>query len=247
MNAAIELLRNKAQQMYDSIVGESKIELLIDPVEETTTNRKEATAYILDTDTTVMSEALMQSANVAYDPSMENLNWTFKQQGKVKVWIYNTNHQGCVLGNGFIKKLIVPACPQDAEYVVATSIPAVMIQPKDNADNDCIDYVMFDGRRVAMDLIDPENFGTDQDANFGRSRSLSSGTNFSMRGVFFSTHNPPLKKEIKAAHRRLKVYYTELMERANIVRLLDASPALGVSVEELKSAQQYVEDSSGNK
>jgi hypothetical protein len=33
MNAAMEMLRNRAQQLYDAIAGESNIELQIDPVE----------------------------------------------------------------------------------------------------------------------------------------------------------------------------------------------------------------------
>ena len=181
-------------------------------------------------------------------------NWCVQQLNlieahrKVKVWIYNISHRAYTLSNGLVKRLAVPACPEDAEYVVATSLPAVVIQPKPNFDTGDIDYTLFDGRRVAMDLIDPSNLGTDQDANYDWIRRTSStGNNFSLRGVFFSTHNPPLKKELKAAHKRLKSYYSDLMERANVVRLTVAAPTLGVAVDEIKAAQQYVEDSNGNK
>ena len=234
MNAAMEMLRNKAQQLYDVISGESNIEFLIDPVEEpvhVASNCEiinlEPTAHIDKYSNHELADGLMRSSNPPFDPSLENLNWLFKHQGKVKVWIYNISHQEYHLGNGIVKSLTVPACPEDAEYTVVTSLPAVMIQPKDNVDNNCIDYVLFDGRRIAMDLIDPANMGIDQDSDWSWARRMSTGCNFSMKGVFFSTHNPPLKKELKAAHKRLKKYYPDLMDKANIVRVTAAAPTLG--------------------
>jgi len=249
MNAAMEMLRNRAQQLYDLVAGESNIELLIDPVEETAkvTSNLEVTAHIDKYYSTELADCLMRGANPPLDPSIENLNWVFQQQGTVKVWIYNISHQEYNLGNGMVKRLTVPACPEDADYAVVTSLPAVMVQPKDNVDNNRVDYVLFDGRRVAMDLIDPANLGIDQDSDWTWARRLSSGCNFSMKGVFFSTHNPPLKKELKAAHKRLKKYYTDLMDKANIVRVIAAAPAIGVSVQELKAAQEYVEDAVFNR
>jgi hypothetical protein len=255
MNAAMEMLRNRAQQLYDAIAGESNIELLIDPVEEPAAqllqpkpwDAQEVTAHIDKLRNQELSDNMMRMSNPPIDPSIENLNWIFKQQGKVKVWIYNISHEEYHLGNGMVKKLTVPACSDDAEYSVVTSLPAVMIQPKDNVDNNCIDYVLFDGRRVAMDLIDPANMGIDQDSDWSWARRLSTGCNFSMKGVFFSTHNPPLKKELKAAHKRLKQYYTDLMDKVNVMRVIAAAPALGVTVQELKAAQQYVEDAVFNR
>jgi hypothetical protein len=239
------------QQLYEAIAGESNIELLIDPVEEppthsvTANSKIEVTAIIDNNSNQELSDGLMRGANLPLDPCIAHLNWVFQQQGKTKVWIYNIAHREYVLGNGMVKRLEVPACSEDAEYAVVTSLPAVMIQPKDNVDSNEADYILFDGRRVAMDLINPSNLGLDQDTTVNP--WLAVGNDFSKRGVFFSTHNPPLKKELKAAHKRLKSYYNNLMERANIVRLIDAAPALGVAVEEIKAAQQYVEDSNGNK
>jgi hypothetical protein len=255
----MEMLRNRAQQLYDAIAGESNIELQIDPVEEPAAqlydqkpwDAQEVTVHIDKYYNQELSDRMMRGANPPLDPSIENLNWVFKRQGKVKVWIYNISHLSHNLGNGMVKFLKVPACPEDAEYTVVTSLPAVMIQPKDNVDNNCIDYGLFDGRRIAMDLIDPDNMGIDQDSDWSRARTLSSGCNFSMKGVFFSTHNPPLKKELKSAHKRLKKYYTDLMDKANVlVRMsyvVSAAPKLGVAPAEIAAAQQYVQDSLGNK
>ena len=256
MNLAMEMLRNRAAQLYDAIAGESNIELLIDPIEEPSTqatDRVKANCTILPCteDTQRVADGLMRCNNVPSDPCFAHLKWTFERQGKLKVWIYNISHREYVLGNSMVKNLPVPACPEDTEYAVVTSLPAVMIYPKDNVDNNSVDYILFDGRRVAMDLIDPSNFSTDQDANFDWARRLSVGNNFSLRGVFFSTHNPPLKKELKAAHKRLKKYYTDLMEKAELLERVNfigfAADKMGVAPAEIKAAQQYVEDSNGNK
>ena len=254
MNAAMEMLRNRAQQLYDAIAGESNIELQIDPVEEPAAlNAKvEVTAHIDKYSNHELADCLMRGANLPIDTRLAHVNWLYAQQAKeVKVWIYNIAHQGYVLDNSMVRTLKVPACTEDAEYAVVTSIPAVYIYPKDNVDSNEVDYVIFDGRRVAMDLIDPANMGIDQDSDWTWARTLSSGCNFSMKGVFFSTHNPPLKKELKSAHKRLKKYYTDLMDKANVlVRMsyvVSAAQKLGVAPAEIAAAQQYVQDSLGNK
>lgn len=258
MNLAMEMLRNRAQQLYDLVAGESNIELLVDPVEEPTATvvmsldeaKLEPNSEIKfgTTELQIRAEDLMRGANIQIDTRLAHMNWLFAWQSKeTKVWIYNVSPQGYTLGNSMVKKLAVPACPEDEEYAVVSSLPAVFIYPKDNVDSNEVDYVLFDGRRVAMDLINPSNLGLDQDTKFNASSMFAVGNNYSERGVFFSTHNPPLKRELKAAHKRLKKYYIELMERANVIRLTAVAPSVGVTTHELVVAQQYVEDVVGNR
>lgn len=243
MNQTLENIYKKATTMYESIVGVTKEEVS----EEDQTLEKEEplspTACILrrTEDTARMEAGLMACNNTPFDPCMEHLKWMFEQRGKVKVWIYNISQQEHLLNNCLIKNLHVPACKENEKYAVVTSLPAVMIQAKDNVDGNTIDYLITDGRRVAMDLINPSNLGIDQDADFRWLERVSSvGNNFSNRGVFFSTHNPPLKKELKAAHKRLKGYYLDLIDRANVVRLTSAASTLGIPTEEIKAAQSYI-------
>jgi hypothetical protein len=252
MNAAMEMLRNKAQQLYDAIAGESNIELLIDPVEEPVSlnSKLTVTAHIDNLCNQELSDGLMRMGNPPLDPSLEHLRWVYEHQGKMKVWIYNVSPREYVLGNSLVKRLPVPAC-ENAEYAVVTSLPAVFIHSKEDINTNAMDYLIYDGRRVAMDLINPSNLGTDQDVDTNAFRWASAvGNDFSKKGVFFSTHNPPLKKELKAAHKRLKNYYTNLIEQAEVIRLTQlraTAPALGVTVGEIVAAQQYMEDSNGNK
>jgi hypothetical protein len=254
MNQAIEMLRRKAQEVYELVAGESSIELLIDPIEEPTqveTVQPTHTVRINTDFCKAVSKSLTDSNNYTLDPCIAHLNWLFEQQGKVKVWIYNVSHREYTLGNGVIRKLVVPACREDEEYSVVTSLPAVMFYPRENVDSDETEYTPIDGRRVAMDLINPSNLSIDQDADFSWNAKFSLGSNFSVKGIFFSTHNPPLKREIKAAHRRLKSYYKELVGRAELLNKVNfigyAAKELGVAAEEIQQAQQYVQDSIGNK
>src|ERR1039458_2745364 len=255
MNQAIEMLRAKATAMYELIAGEN-ITLEIDPIEEAPAVRRdlsieqfptgdyriEPTAQITQrTDlTSKMEHGLMDSANAKFDPCIAHLNWLFEMQGKVKVWIYNISQQEHTLSNGLIKRLRVPACKVDEEFAEVACIPAVMIHSTENVDSGEYNYVITDGRRVAMDLINPSNLSIDQDADCSWLNYTAVGNDFSKKGVFFSTHNPPLKKELKAAHKRLKKYYADLVERANIVRLTSAAGALCVTYKEIEAAQEYV-------
>jgi hypothetical protein len=243
MNAAMELLRSKAAAMYDLIAGQSAAELIIDPV-ETIPSAEEVTVTtvtVTNMRDEQMSKAMTDATNIQVDLCIDQLN-LFDTVGKTdKVWIYNISRQAHTLGNSLIKRLQIPACSSYEEYAVATSIPLVVVQPKPNVDNGETNYFFMDGRRVAMDLINPSNLGLDQDLGPRLQASFAVGNDFNRKGVFFSTHNPPLKKEIKAAHKRLKVYYQELIDRANIVRITSAATQLGVPTAEVTAAVEYVE------
>lgn len=155
---------------------------------------------------------------------------------KEKVWIYNISPQAYILENSVVKRLEVPACTTE-EYVVATALPSVMAQPYTLPEYDDQKFILMDGKRVAMDLISPDNLGLDQDAEI--SRPLSFGNNFSKKGVFFSVHNPPLKKEIKAAKDRLKRHYASVVEKAQVALILSAQQ-LEIDKVELEAAVEYL-------
>lgn len=256
MNAAMEMLRSRATQLWYQIAGEESIELTIDPIEEPveeTPHREyrvfepghylvdEVTARVHEGLNEQLSKALTASCEYPMNLCIEQLSLLTREQVKLKVWIYNISAQEYVLGNSVVRKLNVPACPQGESYAVVTSFPAVIVQPKPNINTQMTDYYLIDGRRLAMDLINPANLGIDQYGKFEWNSRFSVGTDFSKKGVFFSTHNPPLKKELKAAHKRLLGYYTDLVDRANIVRITSAATTLGVPTSEVTAAVQYVE------
>ena len=243
MNQALEMLRNKAVAMYDMIAGESAIELIIDPIEEPTVSNRKSIEPTLSkpVHNAELSKNMTDSNNLHANLCIEQLNLMDITGRDGKVWIYNVSPQERTLGNSLIKTLKVPACAPGEEYATVTSFPMVVVQPKVNVDKYETEYFLIDGRRLAMDLINPSNISLDQDQSFDSLSRFAPGTNFSKKGVFFSTHNPPLKKDIKAAHKRLKVYYKDLIDRANIVRITSAASVLGVPTEEVNAAVEYIE------
>ena len=241
MNKAMEMLRSRAQSMYDMIVGEESITLEIDEITPAEPQRE---PLVVNCSTPVLnaewSKSLNETNNLHMDLCLDQLNLLPKREGKV--WIYNVSSQSYKLSSSLIRRCTVPECPEGDDYVVVTSIPLVIAHPKHQLDDNTTDYFLMDGRRVAMDLINPSNLGIDQDKDCEwLSRTTAVGNDFSKRGVFFSTHNPPLKKELKAAHKRLKVYYTSIIERADIVRISSAAATLGLPTGELTAAVDFVE------
>ena len=247
MNKAMEMLRSRAQDMYDMIVGEENITLEIDEIalipSGSTLEKPQREPIVANCSAPVLnaewSKSMNETSNLYIDLCFDQLNILPKLEGKV--WIYNVSQQNYELSNSLIRRCKVPACPEGDDYVVVTSIPLVIAHPKHLLDDNTTDYFLMDGRRVAMDLINPSNLSIDQDKDCDWLSHMAVGNDFSKRGVFFSTHNPPLKKELKAAHKRLKVYYTNIIERANIVRISSAAATLGLPPWELTAAVDYVE------
>jgi len=239
MNAAMEILRSKAAELWYQIAGEEDIKLEIDsitPEETIVANMKvEKNSKFAKT----LSEGFTEAHNKYVDLGLDQLNLLTKEQSRSRVWIYNISPVEFTVNGSLFKNLKIPACV-DSEYSVVTSLPVVMALPITDLEAGVINYRPMDGRRIAMDLINPSNLGLDQDLEFKGSNVWAIGNNLSERGVFFSTHNPPLKKDLKAAHKRLKAYYQDLVEKANIVRLMPAALALGVRYAELSNAEKYL-------
>ncbi len=245
MNAAMEMLRSKAAELWYQIAGEEDIKLEIDsitPEKTIVANMKvEKNSKVAKT----FSESFTEAHNKYVGLGLDQLNLLTKEQSRSRVWIYNISPVEFTVNGSLFKNLKIPACV-DSEYSVVTSLPVVMALPITDLEADVINYRLMDGRRIAMDLINPSNLGLDQDWEFnGNSvddteNVWAIGNNLSERGVFFSTHNPPLKKDLKAAHKRLKAYYQDLVEKAYIVRLMPASLALGVRYAEFSYAEKYL-------
>ena len=69
-----------------------------------------------------------------------------------------------------------------------------------------------------MDLINPDNFGLDQNQDI--KNSTSDGTrNLGAKGVFWSLKNPPGKLEVRLAKKRMEMRYKWLLEQAHTVQV----------------------------
>jgi hypothetical protein len=134
-----------------------------------------------------------------------------------KVYIYNVSAESFKVKNSHFEATI-PACPKDKEFVLFTSIPEVIGIPKLNVDTCAVDLLLEDGKRIAMDLINPDNLGLDQTKEC-RFTNSDGSNNIGKKGVFWSLHSPPLKSEVKAAKKRMEGFYKFLLEKAKVVEL----------------------------
>ena len=121
------------------------------------------------------------------------------------------------------KGMKFPGKQKGKKYAVVTSIPDVIVTPVARVGtDDPVRAVYEDGKRVAMDMINPENLGLDQEVESSLGEHLSEGRNLGNRGVFWSKHNPPLDSELKAARKRMKKRYIMLLEQAQALSVSQA-------------------------
>jgi hypothetical protein len=155
-----------------------------------------------------LSHRMTESNTIQTYPSLDTFN-TLSLLDNKRVWIYSISLISHNVDHSIIKMRTIPACSEDKDYAVVTSIPMVMLIPKDNVESFTKDFVLQDGRRVAMDFINPDNLGLDQNQEI-RYGLAGGGSNLSKSGVFWSTHNLPLKSELKAARKRMEAHYADL-------------------------------------
>ena len=141
---------------------------------------------------------------------VENFNLAAKPT--YKIWIYNVSRQSFTVVHPVLRTVTIPANTTRKKYVLFTSLPNVVQMPQDNIDTDEITAKPMRGERLAMDLINPDNLGLDQDAEIGWRTSI--GRNLGEMGVFWSLSNPPKASEVAAAVKRMEVYYKNLLEQA---------------------------------
>jgi len=120
-----------------------------------------------------------------------------------------------------IKKLTVPARKEGEKYARVTKLPSPFKFPKGNIDSSEIDVIVMDGRRIAMDIINPDNFSLDQDAHLTHSDSV--GQNYGRLGVFWSLNEVPTEAELAAATKRLEAHYRSILTDARTVETSNAA------------------------
>ena len=74
------------------------------------------------------------------------------------------------------------------KYVLATRLPQPLLMPKGNVDSGEIDIIPTDTRRFAMDIINPDNWGINQDAFIDNPTSV--GNDLGKKGLFWSYNGP---------------------------------------------------------
>lgn len=136
------------------------------------------------------------------------------KEGGPRVWIYNVSRMEHRADHPLLRNVCIPANTTRKRYTLYTSLPYVVVETQHNIDSNETYGLPSWGKRLAMDLINPDNLGLDQTAELKYSTGI--GRNLGEKGVFWSLNNPPLKAEVDAAVERMEVRYKMLLEKAAI-------------------------------
>jgi len=154
---------------------------------------------------------------------INNVDWNFATQSYLLnrnpeyfVYIYSVSQQEHIVSRPPIMKemRIVPRKSTE-KYSLVTRLPQPLLTPKGNVDSNEIDIGAMDTRRFAMDIINPDNLGINQDALI--EQVTGTGNDLGQKGVFWSLNNPPKEEEVAAAYKRMEKRYKHLLEQARTV------------------------------
>jgi len=156
-----------------------------------------------------------------------NLEWNFStadymlnREPDYFVYLFNIAKQEYKVSRlPILKDVTIPARKEGEKYARITRIPSPFKIPKGNVDSNDIDIVVIDGRRMAMDIINPDNLSLDQDAVI--TQNLAIGNNLGKLGVFWSLNEEPTEEELGRAKARLEKHYRSLLEQARAVETSD--------------------------
>jgi len=154
---------------------------------------------------------------------MNNIDWQFASQNYLLnrspeyfVYLYNVSQQEHVVSRPpIMREMRIAARKPSEKYAVVTRLPQPLLMPKGNVDSNEIDISAMDTRRFAMDIINPDNLGINQDALI--EHVTGQGNDLGAKGVFYSLNNPPTDEEVDAAYKRMEKRYKFLLEQARTV------------------------------
>jgi hypothetical protein len=136
----------------------------------------------------------------------------------------------------------MPARRSNEKYTLVTRLPQPLLVPKGNVDSNEIEISQMDTRRFAMDIINPDNLGINQDAVIDH--ITSQGNDLGKKGIFWSLNGPgaskhgheeqPTEEEVKAAYTRMEGRYKFLLDQARAVETSDPT-----KLQEILSPEHY--------
>lgn len=200
-----------------------------------------------------LSKAQAIAHNVDFNMFSAN-NYMMSRPPEYFVYLYNVSQQSFSISRPpLFREFIIRGRQDNERYTLATKLPQPLMVPKGNVDSNEVDMVPTDCRRIAMDIINPDNFGTNQDAVLDSRSITSQGNNLGAKGVFYSLNGPgasenggleePTKDEIDAAYSRLEKWYTHKLDEARAMEVSNpADLSKLISPEHHAAADYYGEE-----
>jgi hypothetical protein len=172
-----------------------------------------------------LSKSLAAGANEDFRLNFNESFWEGRK-ADYYVYIYNISENTYTVSRPpYLPLITIKGKAKHEQYSCSVTIPHPFMEFRQNLDANEVERMPMNGKRVAMDIVNPDNLSFDQDRPIdGKSDSSSGTNNLSKRGVFWSLNNPPKPEELAKATVRLEAYYTGLLEKADAVQISD--PAL---------------------
>lgn len=176
-----------------------------------------------------LSTAQQSAHNIDFNMFSAN-NYMMSRPPEYFVYIYNVSQSTFTVSRPpMIREFKIPGRKDTERYAIATRLPQPVMIPKGNVDSNEVDMVPTDCRRIAMDIIHPDNIGIDQDAFIDPKNSSGIGNNLGAKGVFYSLNGPgatqfggkeePTKEEIDRAYTRMEKFYQFKLDEARAMEV----------------------------
>lgn len=192
-----------------------------------------------------LSEAMNRANSVDYNFVCQH--YLLNRKPDFVVYLYNVSEQSFDVSRPpILRTMKIPGRKPNERYTLVTSFPCPLLHPKANVDSNEFDIIATDTRRFVMDIINPDNYGLDQDAVI--QSNVSEGQNLGARGVFWSLNNPPREDEVTAAVKRMEKHFRNILEAARQVEVsAPAALSLMLTPEHNYAADYFGEERSWHK
>ncbi len=157
-----------------------------------------------------LSDSMTKGNNRSFNFNLQD--YLYSRKPDYWVYLYNISEQSFdVFRPPLFANVHIPGRKRGEEYATAARLPSPLLAPQGSVDSDELSTNLMDTRRVAMDMVNPDNLSLDQDTVIAKPSNI--GNNLSVKGVFWSLNNPPTEEELKAATRRMENYYNKVLEK----------------------------------
>lgn len=184
-----------------------------------------------------LSEGMNRANNI--DFVFTTQNYLLNREPEYYIYLYNVSEATFEISRPpLIRKAVFVGRDKDPgakRYKLVARFPQPLLVPKGNVDSNELDILAQDTRRFAMDIINPDNLGIDQDAVIDPKFITSVGNNLGAKGLFWSFNGPgatklnrsikcqeePTADEVNRAVARMEKYYRAQLEAADAVSASD--------------------------
>jgi hypothetical protein len=166
----------------------------------------------------LLSQTAARSSGIELDPTQWDANQYRKPDYFVHLYTVS-DREFIVCQPPLVSRLIIAPRLAGQRYSLVGSLPSPFNQlDREGGVGDLITRAHI-AERVAMSIVNPNNFSLDQDAKLPDGAILGLGVDLNSQGIFWSRNNPPTEEEVTKAEARKERYYRLLLEKARTLEI----------------------------